>query len=182
MGSEDPGSKEIEKIEDPEVIDEDQAKGQKGRILHMQRSEFHSGPLPPPKVLEEYGKVVNGGAERIVRVFEKQVQHRINQEKLLLRADIRRSDRGLIFGFVLALAITVGGFALIISGFEILGIAAVLTPLASIVGVFVYTQQTREKEKAQAPKPVKKLSKPKVRKKPTKKTASKHKQNKKSPA
>jgi len=48
------------------------------------RQEF-AGPLPHPSVLAGYDDVVPGSAERILRMAEKQLEHRIGTESLLAR-------------------------------------------------------------------------------------------------
>ena len=37
----------------------------------------HSGPLPPPEVLEKYNSAVTNGADRIMLMAEKQQEHRL---------------------------------------------------------------------------------------------------------
>lgn len=127
---------------------------EQGRI-QIRRAELFVGPLPHPDLLAQYDKIVPNGADRIMCMAEKQMQHRLDIQSRLLDSDIRSSDRGLIFGFVIAITIIAGGFGLIIAGYEGLGIAAVIAPLVSIVGVFVYTRQTRKREEEEKESPPK---------------------------
>lgn len=47
---------------------------QRASLIHAQM-EF-SGPLPPPQILGQYDEVLPGAAERILRMAEKQQDHR----------------------------------------------------------------------------------------------------------
>ena len=58
------------------------------------------GPLPPPNILREYDEVAPNAAERILRMAERQVEHR----NAIERGDSRRATLGLIAGVVVALA------------------------------------------------------------------------------
>lgn len=118
------------------------------RHLIAARSERFSGPLPPPRLLKEYGEIISNGAERIFAMAEEQMRHRINSEKKVIESDIRRSDRGLIMGFILSLVIVLGGFGLVLSGRDATGIAAILAAMATLIGLFIYTHESRKKELA----------------------------------
>jgi len=120
--------------------------GERRLIAAIQRSERFSGPLPHPQLLKEYGEIVSNGAERIFAMVENQMRHRISLEKMVIESDVRRSDRGLILGFVLSLVIILGGFGLVLSGRDVMGIAAILTAMATLIGVFIYTRESRKKE------------------------------------
>lgn len=48
-----------------------------------------SGPLPPPTMYGEYDNVLSGSAERILRMAEKEQDHRIEWENDALNQNIR---------------------------------------------------------------------------------------------
>ena len=120
-------------------------------ISQLQMTETFSGPIPHPALLSQYGQIIPNGADRIMSMAEKQMEYRISMGNKMLDSDIRRADRGLIFGFVVAIVIIIGGFGLIIAGFQALGISAVIAPLISLVGIFVYTQERRKDQEEKAP-------------------------------
>ncbi len=62
-------------------------------------------PFPPPEWLDAYNKVLPDGADRVVKLTEKQASHRQRLELL-----------GLIFAFVIVLVVIGGGIALIADG------------------------------------------------------------------
>jgi len=43
--------------------------------------KFFSGPLPHPEILRSYNDVIPGSGERIMKVFEKQQEHRMKGGK-----------------------------------------------------------------------------------------------------
>lgn len=71
-----------------------------------------SGPLPPPFMLKEpppfmlkeYDDVVQGGAERVVRMAEKAADHEIEFGRTALTAAVKSTSRGQHFGLVVVLA------------------------------------------------------------------------------
>lgn len=104
------------------------------------RAEGYSGPIPPPQMLEQYGRIQKDLPERILAMAERQSQHRINLERLIVRGDSYRATMGLLFAFVIALTALVGGFYLVSIGMEGYGIAAIITAIATMVGPFVYRE------------------------------------------
>ena len=77
---------------------------------------------------------------------ENQADHRMTIEKSLVQADIRRSDFGLLYGFVLSLVVTGSGVWITLQDKSVVGFITMLAPLASIVALFVYNRQTQRKD------------------------------------
>lgn len=102
-------------------------------LFQQFRYEF-SGPLPPPHVLTEYNDALPDGADRIVRMAERQSRHRQGLE-----------TRGQWFGFILALTVVVGGIVLIAVGKQVEGLVALVGSLATLTGLFIY-REVRERQ------------------------------------
>lgn len=68
-----------------------------GRIepLLVARSQSFTGPLPPPEILQGYESVCSGLANRIVAMAENQGDHRREQDKRLLDAEIAQVNRAI---------------------------------------------------------------------------------------
>jgi uncharacterized membrane protein len=66
------------------------------------------GPIPPPALFRQFEEILPGSADRILRMAEKEQDHRIDWEQSALRIDARNSFLGLRLGFG-ALLILVGG-------------------------------------------------------------------------
>jgi uncharacterized membrane protein len=69
-------------------------------------SESHSGPLPTVKNLEGYNRVIENGAERIMKMAERNQSHRIYCEKKDCDTESTLLITGQIGGFILAVALT----------------------------------------------------------------------------
>lgn len=98
-----------------------------------------SGPLPPPAALEQFERSAPGAADRILGMAEREEDHRHSQESAMLRSDVQARTRGQWMAFLVALVIIIGGIWLIYKGKQWEGLVAVLTPLATLVGIFVYS-------------------------------------------
>ncbi len=109
--------------------------------------ETFSGPLPHPVVLKQYNDIVNGAAERIITMVEKQAQHRQELEKGVTESDMKNSRLGLHYGLIIGLAAVIGGTACIMTGHQIGGSIVGGTGLTGLVGVFVYGSRQRRKER-----------------------------------
>ena len=111
-----------------------------------------SGPLPDPEVLSQYDKALPGTAEKIVKVFEDQVKHRmqIETEQMELKRrqmtviegyakdDSRNSLLGIMIAGLLGIAsIGLGAYA-VHNGNATAGAVTSSVGIGSIVGAFIY--------------------------------------------
>ncbi len=94
----------------------------------------HSGPLPDPETLGEYNQLIPNGAERIMKMAEKQQDHSMYMERIALRRASFQHLLGQIFAFILASFATWFGYELTTKGFEKAGI----TIFATTIGVILY--------------------------------------------
>ena len=124
--------------------------------LVQQRTEVSfSGPLPPPQTLVHYNDAFPGCAERIVAMAERQSEHRQELERTHLRAGVFNERLGMVLAFVLALFVCGSDVWLLSTGHQIEGLAALIVPVATLVGVFVYgkkkTTEERDRKLRQIP-------------------------------
>ncbi len=110
-------------------------------------SESWSGPFPPPAVIEKYEDMVPGAADRILKMTENQTAHRIQMEKMAVRGDSIRSYLGLIFGFILSMAVISGGIYLVANGHDWAGGVLIGLDIIGLAGVFVYGSRSRRAER-----------------------------------
>lgn len=110
-------------------------------------ASFYSGPIPPPELLESYDRLVPGTAAQILARVEKQSDHRMQLEKLAVKSDVNRANRGLIAAFVLSLAFLVAGARLVHEGHDTAGAAIVGIDIAGLAGAFIYGTSQRKKER-----------------------------------
>jgi uncharacterized membrane protein len=105
----------------------------------------HSGPLPPPEVLQKYNSAIPNGADRIMIMAEKQQEHRFELEKSTIKEQLSQSKRGQRFGLVIGLAAIAGSVSCILLGHEWPGAVIGVGGITGLVSVFVYgkTQQRK---------------------------------------
>ena len=107
-----------------------------------------SGPLPPPEALERYNQILPGAAERIIAMAESQHSHRQELEKHVIKSNVSAQKLGTMLGFIVSMTVILGGMFLVYEGKSGEGLAAILTALASLVGVFLYSKHEQQKDLA----------------------------------
>ncbi len=79
---------------------------------------------------------------------ENQHTHRQGLEKHVIHSNVAAQRLGTILGFIVAMTVVIGGMFLVHEGKSGEGLAAILTALASLVGVFLYSKHEQQKELA----------------------------------
>ena len=104
----------------------------------MVQEQVFSGPIPPASELKAYEEVIEGAADRIIKMAEDEAEHRRKQETRVVESSCGDSRRGLWFGFIIGLAaLSVSGIMAVFASPVTGGIIA-FTSIASLVSVFVY--------------------------------------------
>jgi len=100
-------------------------------------------------MLEQYDRVIPGGADRILRMAEKQLDHRQDLEGTVVKGNVTSQHRGQIFAFVLGLVAILGGIWLIAHDKSPEGLATIITALGGLAAVFIYGRRQQERERQQ---------------------------------
>jgi uncharacterized membrane protein len=109
-------------------------------------AQHFSGPLPPPEMLRKYEDLLPGSADRVISMAERQSVHRQALEAKVVNSNCSNERLGMLLGFgVVVLVVSAGTYAVSI-GKDITGMGAIVTALASLVGVFVYGKSQQKKE------------------------------------
>ena len=115
------------------------------RTLLLSVRRRWSGPLPPPDLLAQFEAVLQGLANRIVSMWERQQAHRIRMEssalgidRKIVIADIIQTYLGTILGFIFAMAFLAVGAWLITKGHRWVGLPIGLLPPGVIFSLFAY--------------------------------------------
>lgn len=116
------------------------------------RQELYSGPLPHPETLARYDQIVPGSAERIISVFEKQVDHRHKLENKFFDQRASESKLGTACITVLAIVLIGSGTFLVFNNKEVTGMITSLSGLLPIAfgyirGKMIQSQNLSKKEK-----------------------------------
>ena len=77
---------------------------------------------------------------------ESQHTHRLGLEKHVIHSNVSAQRLGTVLGFIVAMTVVIGGMYLVHEGKSVEGMAAILTALASLVGVFLYSKREQQKE------------------------------------
>lgn len=106
-------------------------------MMAFEEERSFSGPLPPPEYLEAYEKTLPGAPDRILVMAEKQVDHRIDVEKTIVKKKFNQSTLGQIIGAILILFFGYIAYDLAMHGHDTAAIAIGVTIVVSLAVVFV---------------------------------------------
>lgn len=95
------------------------------------------GPLPAPEDFAEYEKILPGSTNRILTMAEKQSEHRMKSESLIIHQKFKQSGLGQIIGAVLVLCFGIIALILGLTGHDDVALGIGVTTVISIAIVFV---------------------------------------------
>ena len=103
-------------------------------VVVAHASVQHSGPLPHPRLVREYDEIVPGAGERLLKMVEKQEDHRIDWESKALEYAARDKRRGHWLGACVTVIGLLGAIALAVADKVVVGVAlGIGSPLAALV-------------------------------------------------
>lgn len=130
----------------------DDANGVTDVLFVKKTTEISQGPLPPPRILKEYDEIIPNGAERIMRMAEKEQDSRLEVKRLndesnrkLMKRKLDYFKRGQWMGFSLALIVLISAGLFAYFNFVTLAGILLTTTLVALVGLFVYTTKNQNK-------------------------------------
>lgn len=124
-----------------ESLPEEKRKVIVGALCAVEESSTFRGPLPPPDILKGYEVILPGSFERILKMAEKQQEHRMSIEKTIVDRRTRQSGRGQIFGAILALLFGAGAVFLGYFGHDILAGVISTTTIIGLATIFVLSKK-----------------------------------------
>ena len=147
------GNNKIAQIEkrlvqtDPKIFDgiNKQKRQQIIRSLVVTMHKTHIGPLPDPETLIQYSDIIPNGAERIMQMAEKQLEHRMTMEKKVIGGQMLQSNIGQFLAFFIGIAALGASTYCIISGYEWSGGALGIGGLTGLVTAFIKGRSSQEK-------------------------------------
>jgi uncharacterized membrane protein len=78
------------------------AREEQKAVVQTILAKFHAGPLPPPEDLEAYQRLIPDGADRIMRMWEKEQEHRHTREDENDQAEVKLKGRGQLIAAAIA--------------------------------------------------------------------------------
>ena len=142
---------------DPKVF-EGISKQKKQQIIKsfvVTMHKTHIGPLPDAETLAEYSVLIPNGADRIMKMAEQQLQHRMSMENSVVKGQMLQSNIGQILAFLIGLAAIGAATYCIVTGHEWAGSILGVGGLTGLVTAFIRgkSQQSRSlEEKRPRPK------------------------------
>lgn len=112
------------------------------------------GPIPSADELSKYEAVKPGITDIILDTYQKQVEHRIEIEKSVIKHKNINAILGQVFAFIIVIGAIIAGCVLIKSDKDATGLGIIISALASLVGVFVYGRSQERKERLEKAKQV----------------------------
>lgn len=132
--------------ESPELLD---ARPSTARSTTEVVYTYQSGPMPSPETIAGYEAVLPGSAERLFKRMEKQSDHRMEMESIVVRGGANRSWAGLVAGVVVAITFLVVSAILISQGHEVAGTILGTVDLVALVTVFVHGERSKNRQLGQ---------------------------------
>lgn len=125
------------------------------RSLVVTMHKTHIGPLPDPETLTEYSAIIPNGAERIMQMAEKQLDHRMKMENKVVGGQMSQSNIGQVLAFLIGIAALSASTYCIVTGHEWSGSILGIGGLTGLVTAFIKGRGQQEKsleEKRPSPK------------------------------
>jgi len=119
-----------------------QVLGQQSMVA-VETMTSHSGPIPAPEIIAGYEKVLAGSADRIIKMAEKEQDHR---HQIQLRGQSHQAKLtfiGQLFAFIIGFSGIAGGIYLVKNDKSIAGFSVFFTSLAVLVGAYFYNIRKR---------------------------------------
>ena len=115
--------------------------------LAVEASYSFMGPIPPPRILAGYNSVVPNGADRVIRMAEKEQAHRHNIEANIVNKESFEKRVGLVFAFILALSVLgVSSYLLIFTEKSGYGLTVFVIELGGLVWAFLGAKEKRQRD------------------------------------
>ena len=119
-----------------EELPEDKRKVIVSTMLAIEERSY-SGPLPSPEDFKAYEQTLKGSTDRIMSMTEKQVDHRIDMEKRIVKRKFNQATLGQILGTILIIFFGYIAYNLAMNGHDNAAIAIGVTTVISLAVVFV---------------------------------------------
>lgn len=114
----------------------------------------YNGPIPPPDYFKGYKEVMPDAPERILAMAERQQEHRIEMERMIINRNLRLSERGQIFGLIIVVLFLIAAVVLALEGHDRLAMIIMGTTLLGVLVVFVLNKLpwfNKDKEEQSVP-------------------------------
>ena len=129
-----------------DIPDDDRRKKLLTLLSIKSHTSIFSSPIPPPEILKGYNEIIPDGADRILKMVERQSEHRISLENNVIIRQQKQSGAGQIMGFVLSLVLIGASVFLGINGHDVLAATLGGATIVALASVFVIGQNKQQKD------------------------------------
>ncbi|GEK07503.1 DUF2335 domain-containing protein [Schleiferilactobacillus harbinensis] len=115
-------------------------KEQQREIMLLMRSvaSRYEGPIPPASELKKYEEALPGAADRIIKMAERQQEHRMSLQSKQLDYSYTDSHLGIVLGFIIAVLVIGAGTYIAVTTSTGIGVSVIFGSLVALVGTFIY--------------------------------------------
>lgn len=137
----DPGQLGKGEAAEPELLNREPP----GQLVYQ--SYGFSGPIPPPEIFAGYDRALPNGADRVMKMAEREQEHRHKMEDTIVRKESFEKRAGLIFAFTLStLALGVSAYLLICTEKSGQGLTIFILEFVGIAGAFLGARRQKISE------------------------------------
>ena len=104
----------------------------------------HISPIPSPESFGQYEQIHPGTAERLLRMAEKQSDHRMSLENKVISGQLIDSRVGQIIGLIISLAFLYASYQLGMNGHDLLAGVLGGSTLVGLVSVFILGRKQQQ--------------------------------------
>ncbi|MDY6934931.1 MAG: DUF2335 domain-containing protein [Spirochaetota bacterium] len=119
---------------------------EKKELIQIIQATRWSGPIPSPKDLDEYNKIEKGFADRIIKLTEKEQDHRHNFNFELMKNERYLRVLGLCFAFAIIIILLFSTIYLYYISKNEGIVITLIAEIAVIAGLFIYWSGKGKKE------------------------------------
>ena len=118
----------------------------KGKLViqALMVSRHYSGPLPDGENIKIYDEVIPNGGDRLMKTVEKQLEHRIEIEKIGVKRSFNQSSTGQWMGYCITIVFGFIAWDLGKSGKEVVASILGSIDLVALVTIFISGRKSKD--------------------------------------
>jgi uncharacterized membrane protein len=118
----------------------------------LARFTSHTGPIPSPEALEQYGQTLPSAPDRILRMAEKQSDHRMEIEKQVVKRQLNQSGIGQFLAATIAVVCISSASWLALHDHDTVAGVIGGTTVVGLVTTFIYGKRSQQQDLKQKAK------------------------------
>lgn len=140
---------DLKKISTDKAVDPELLSSEPSGELVYQSFGFR-GPIPPPEIFAGYDKALPIGADRVMKMAEREQEHRHKMEDTIITKESFEKRAGLLFAFILAaLSLGVSSYLLIFTDKSGPGLTLFILQFVGLAWAFLGARKQQEVEEAE---------------------------------